>query len=157
VFVGEQAPEEDFNRPEGLVFGPDGNLYVTSFAPDEFTATGTHTDRIQIFAGPYSKRPGTLIGHIDLDRPSDLLQERAAAQALLFGPEGFLYVPIQAPYPVDGEPPVEGNSVGEVRRYNVFSKEYTVFYPSSLDGGKLQNAWYLTFGKTDPATLAYGR
>jgi hypothetical protein len=155
VFVAAQDPKEDFNRPEGLVFGPDGNLYVTSDAPDAFTATGTHTDRIQVFAGPNSKNPGSLIGHISLDEPSGLVQKRATAQALLFGKDGFLYVPIQGPLKGLGIT-VAGDSVGEVRRYNVQSKNYTIFYPSALNGGKLHEGWYLTFGKTNPATLAYG-
>ena len=39
-----------------------------------------------------------------------------------------------------------------VRRYDVATKGYTVFVAS---GGPLGQAWYLTFGQTDPATLAY--
>ena len=68
--------------------------------------------------------------------------ERAAAQALLFGPSGILYVPIL--------------TLGEVRRYtyNVPAKMWTfdLFVPR---GGPLVTPWYLTFGRTDPATLAY--
>jgi len=150
VFVTQQEPREDFNRPEGLAFGPDGNLYVTSFAPDAYAATGTHTDRVQIFAGPLSGNPGKLIDHIDLDCPSNSVEDRASAQALLFGPEGLLYVPIEAGNTV------AGNSAGEVRRYNVHSKRYTVFYPCVENKGLLKSGWYLTFGETDPATLDYG-
>jgi len=37
-------------------------------------------------------------------------------------------------------------------RYDVGDKTYRVFVPV----GKLANPEYLTFGRTDPATLAYG-
>jgi len=60
--------------------------------------------------------------------------------ALLFGPGGKLFVPIA--------------ETGEVRRYDVSTNQYTYtsFVPA---GGPLVNPWYLTFGTTDPATLAY--
>jgi hypothetical protein len=141
VFTG-MANYSDFNRPEGLVFGPDGNIYVTSFR-----ASPSDTDKILIFAGPGSAHPGMSLGQIDLDQVSADLQARAFAQALLFGPGGFLYVPINGP-------PL-GYSTGEVRRYNVASKNFDVLVAPALQGGLLQQPWYLTFGNTDPATLAY--
>jgi hypothetical protein len=73
---------------------------------------------------------------------------------LLFGPEGFLYVPISGPVIGPGQP-VASDSVGEIRRYNVHSKKYELFVPAFRNGGHLQAGWYLTFGKTDPATLDY--
>jgi DNA-binding beta-propeller fold protein YncE len=131
--------QASFNRPEGLVFGPDGNLYVTSFRnrqePDN--------DKILIFAGPGSRDPsfppGSFISKIDLDAvsPPDPPPMRTYAQALLFGPKGKLYVPI--------------SNTGEIRVYNVSTKGYNTFVPSGL----LMAPQYLTFGKTDPATLAY--
>jgi hypothetical protein len=137
VFTGD-ANYSDFNRPEGLVFGPDGNLYVTSFR-----ANGSDTDKILVFAGPSKTKPGTFLYQIDLDQVG---APRAVAQALLFGPGGFLYVPIDR---TDGSP-------GEIRRYNVstdtFPKTFDLFVSP---GGPLISPWYLTFGKTDPATLAY--
>jgi hypothetical protein len=132
----------DFNRPEGLVFGPDGNLYVTSFQ-----ASSTDTDKILIFAGPYGRKPGALRGKIDLDQVG---QDRAYAQALLFGPEGRLFVPIT---------PSTGAYAGQVRRYNVNDLgniRFDIFVPSSSMGtSPLVSSWYLTFGNTDPATLNY--
>jgi hypothetical protein len=96
-----------------------------------------------------------LIDHIDLDQPSNSVQDRAAARALLFGPNGFLYVPISGP--TSPPSPASSGSLGEIRRYNVLSKQYDAFVPAFRlpGGGHLQAGWYLTFGKTDPATLAY--
>ncbi len=116
------------HRPEGLVFGPNGNLYVTSF-----NSTGgdpTDTDKILV----YNAR-GKPVDHIDLDTAS---QPRTFAQALLFGPGGKLFVPI--------------NNTGEVRRYDVKTKTFNSFVPA---GTALTVPWYLTFDETDPATLAY--
>ena len=126
------------NRPEGLVFGPDGNLYITSFRAD-----ASDNDKILIFQGPGGTGHGAFIGQIDLD---EVGQPRAFAQALLFGPGGFLFVPIMG----------NGPDTGSVRRYDVVTKEYVVFVPASAKGGPLGAPIYLTFGNTDPATLSYG-
>ncbi|HEY0793873.1 MAG TPA: hypothetical protein VGD78_22615 [Chthoniobacterales bacterium] len=161
VFVSDlqtdlQSQHESFNRPEGLVFGPDGNLYVTGFRND-----ANDTDKILIFAGPHGtkKPPGAFLGKIPLDDVSADPQARAFAQALLFGPDGLLYVPITGPGPLITGPPNTpfGYSTGAVRRYSVWNKKRVTpdFVVPFLQDGPLQQPWYLTFGKTDPATLAY--
>jgi DNA-binding beta-propeller fold protein YncE len=127
----------DLNRPEGIAFGPDGNLYVTSFQKNN-----GDTDKIEIFAGPQSATPGAFLDKIDLDRGG---QPRAFAQALLFGPGGRLFVPITG----------NGPDTGAVRSYNVATKSFVNFVHPSAQGGPLGAPWYLTFGNTDPATLAY--
>lgn len=136
----------DFNRPEGLVFGPDGNIYVSSFRKDP-----KDTDKILIFAGPGHANPGAFLDQIDLELVGYNQQDRAFAQALLFGPDEFLYVPITGPSMGTGGPPI-GSSTGEVRRYNVHTKTFHVFVPPGVPLGE---PWYLTFGKTDPTTLDY--
>jgi hypothetical protein len=118
----------NLNRPDGLVFGPDGRLYVTSFRADS-----TDNDKILIYR--VNRQGATLVDHIDLDTAG---QARAFAQALLFGPGGYLFVPI--------------TNTGEVRRYDVNTKAYTTFVPA---GGPLEAPWFLTFGKTEPDTLIY--
>ncbi|MBZ5559302.1 MAG: DUF3455 domain-containing protein [Acidobacteriia bacterium] len=129
----------ELNRPEGVVFGPDGNLYTAAFRADL-----TDSDKILIFAGPDGASPGAYVGRIDLDVAG---QDREFAQALLFGPGGRLFVPISG---------IFGPDAGAVRRYDVTTKEFDVFVPPRPQGGPLGAPWYLTFGKTDPATLAYG-
>jgi hypothetical protein len=119
------------HRPEGLVFGPDGRLYVTAFRADS-----TDTGKILIFHGA----TGRCMDQIDLYQvpPPPASPPRAFAQALLFGPGGFLFVPI--------------TNTGAVRRYDVTKSSFpfTNFVPS---GGPLGQPWYLTFGETDPGTL----
>lgn len=128
VFIADNGGVGRLNRPEGLVFGPDGNLYITSFR-----ASPGDTDSIRIYSGA-----GTFLDKIDLYQVG---QPRTFTQAILFGPEGRLFVPI--------------NNTGEVRRYEVASKTFDVFVSSFADRGPLQEPWYLTFGNTDPKTLKY--
>jgi DNA-binding beta-propeller fold protein YncE len=115
------------HRPEGLVFGPDNNLYVTSFR-----ANAGDNDKVLVF-----NRKGQCLGQktIVLD---EVGQPRSYAQSLLFGPNNRLFVPM--------------NNTGEVRRYNVKTKTYDIFIPA---GGDLVNPWFMTFGETDPSTLEY--
>jgi DNA-binding beta-propeller fold protein YncE len=120
------------HRPEGLVFGPDGRLYVTAFR-----ANSSDTDKVLIFDGT-----GSCVDQIDLDQVG---QPRAFAQAILFGPEGFLFVPING----------NGPDTGAVRRYNVADKTFVNFVLPAAQGGPLGQPWYLTFGETDPGTLEY--
>jgi hypothetical protein len=118
------------HRPEGLAFGPDGRLYVTSFRADT-----NDVDRVLIF----DAARGACVDEIELDRVG---QPRSFAQALLFGPGGDLFVPISG----------GGPEAGAVRRYNIKTKRVTNFV---LPGGPLGLPWYLTFGNTNPVTLAY--
>jgi hypothetical protein len=117
-------------RPEGLTFGPDGKLYVTSFR-----INAADNDKILVFS-----RRGRYQGKIDLYLAGQ--QPRAFAQALTFGPGGRLYVPISG----------GGPDAGSVRRYDVSTKTYDTIIAS---GGDLISGWYLTFGETDPSTLEY--
>jgi len=133
TFVSSDSTN-DLQRPEGLVFGPDGNLYITSFR-----ASTSDTDKIDIFAGPKGVQPGAFLGKIDLDQVGG---DRAFAQALLFGPDGKLFVPITG-----GDP----HTTGTVRRYDVTTKAFDIFITSA----HLGQPFYLTFSQTDPATLAF--
>jgi hypothetical protein len=144
----------DLHRPEGLAFSPAGDLFVTSYrqrspVPGD-TVDPADNDRILIVPGPclrlHDRRSAAdtaracrlPLDRIDLWRAGQ--QERAYATALAFGPGGGLYVPI--------------SSTGEVRRYDVASKRYSVFIPAHSPGGPVAPE-YLSFGRTDPATLAY--
>jgi DNA-binding beta-propeller fold protein YncE len=137
VFLSDAGGVGQLNRPEGIVFGPDCNIYMTSFRAD-----ATDNDTIRVYQGPGGLSPGAFIGDIDLDVAG---QPRAFAQALLFGPGGFLFVPITG----------NGPDSGSVRRYDVTTKTFDVFVPPGALGGPLEEPWYLTFGSTNPATLAY--
>jgi hypothetical protein len=115
----------ELNRPEGLVFAPDGRLCITSFraTPDDF-------DSVRIYDGS----TGVFLDKISLNGAG---QVRSFAQALLFGPDGKLFVPVTA--------------TGEVRRYDIDTKSFEVFLPA----GSLVSPWFLSFGRTNSATLAY--
>jgi len=135
AFLGDFIPgtaANDLNGPGVPAFGPDGNLYVPSFA-----ANSNDTDKILEFNG----KTGAYIGKIDLDQVG---QPRAFAQQVLFGPEGKLFAPIAG-----------GPYQGEVRRYDVSTGAFDVFVPPQAAGGPLGNPWYFTFGLTNPFNLTY--
>ncbi len=138
------------HRPEGLVFGPDNKLYVTVFRADQ-NGEVNDNDKILVF-----NRNGSCVDQINLAQPESQVgaNERAFAQALVFGPGGRLFVPINGPV-VGVTGAVTGNHTGEIRRYNTRTKSFSLLVPSAANGGALQIPWYLTFGDTDPRTLEY--
>jgi hypothetical protein len=156
VFVSNSGNCADnvngLHRPEGLVFGPDGNLYIASRSADIGAPQGDDSDKILIVQGPNGSSPGAYVDQIDLDVAG---QPPASAQTLLFGPHGRLFVPINDIDSINDTESVNGPNTGAVRRYNVQTKEFDVFVPPRAQGGPLVSPWYLTFGNTDPATLAY--
>ena len=128
------------NRPDGIVFGPDGNLYVASFR-----ANASDADAIRIYDG----HTGVFIKEIELSTPP---APRAFAQGLLFGPDGKLFVPISGN---------DATTTGRIRKYDVETGTFEVFavVPTSTSpesSPESSTLWYLTFGKTNPGTLAYG-
>ena len=137
VFIDDPGGVNGLNRPDGLVFGPNGNLYVTSFRFNSPAGSGAF-DSIRVYDPDRN-----LVDSIPLDI-APLLDHRSFAQAILFGPDGKLFVPISGNDPA---------TTGEIRLYDVGTKKYDVFVPI----GKLASPQYLTFGRTDPATLAYGQ
>jgi glucose/arabinose dehydrogenase len=130
----------DLHRPEGLVFSPNGDLYVTSFRKD---ASDTDKALIIPHAALESGQMSLPLGRINWDQVGG---PRRFAQALLFGPDGDLFVPLNS----DPNPSL---SQGEVRRYNTQTKTYSTFVPQ---GGGLNAPYYLSFWRTNPATLEYG-
>jgi DNA-binding beta-propeller fold protein YncE len=147
VFVSGAGCGCNLDRPSGVVFGPDGRLYVTSSKPAGSNVAGSNvpsndTDKILIFDGT----TGAFIDKIDLDRPGG---QRSAAPGLLFGPQGLLYVTI-----AQITDSLEATGVGSVRRYNVASKQFHDMVPPNT---KLQLPTLFTFGDTNPATLVYER
>jgi len=132
VFIDDEGGFGRLNRPDGLVFGPDGLLYVTSFS-----AGPTDPDSIRVYDAD-----GELVDAIELWDPAT--EPRAFSQAILFGPGGALFVSILDKKGIN-------NNLGELRRYNVLIHSYDVFVPN----GVVFQPYYMTFGNTDPATLEY--
>lgn len=128
----------DLHNPEGIVFGADGMIYVTSSH-----GMLNDTDKILVI----DPATGKLKDEIPLDEPYGPV---SYSQAILFGPGGKLYVSI-------------GGGMGEVRRYDVTTKQYDVLVQPVLPippGPGLPlplplSPEYMTFGQTDPMTLAY--
>jgi DNA-binding beta-propeller fold protein YncE len=136
VLIDDKGGFGRLNRPDGIVFGPDGLLYVTSFR-----AAPGDTDSIRIYDAS-----GQFVDKFDLFDPAT--EPRAFSQALLFGPDGALFVSI---FDRGGL----GNNLGELRQYDVATKSYVVFAANASEGGVLLEPNYMTFGGTNPGTLSY--
>lgn len=117
----------NLHRPEGLVFAPDGKLWVTSFR-----ATTSDVDRLIAFDVSNNVTKADEIALYSANEP------RVFAQAILFGPGGSLFVPM--------------SNTGELRSYNVSTHAQTIITPA---GAPLKGPQYLSFGKTNPSTLDY--
>ncbi len=115
------------HNPEGIVFGPHGRLYVTTFRVDA-------SDNKILVLDVAAKK---LVDSIPLGS--------LFAQSLLFGPGDELYVPITG----------GGTASGSIRTYDVATKGFETLVLATSSGGGLQTPWYLTFKQTNPATLAY--
>ena len=129
IFVASDASNNyapGLHRPEGIVFGPDGNLYVTTFLQ------GSDLDGALGFnaAGQKVKQINWWIAG----------QSRVFAQAILFGPSGDLFVPVSSDY--------------GVRRYSA-SSGYVGYSLIPRTGKSIREGLFLTFRETNPATLAY--
>lgn len=91
-------------RPYGSAFGPDGNLYVSSFRSDQILRYGGTTgDFIDVFAAG----TGTANG---LNGPNDLL----------FNDSGDLYVTTQGSV-ADGKGEISYQFPSQILRYNIFT------------------------------------
>jgi hypothetical protein len=129
-----------------LTFDAHGNVYVVGRQP---TASTTGTDKLLAFApttsGPWACASIAGQPWIDLDQAG---QTHTYARSLLFGPGGYLYLPITSPT-------VSGGDTGAVRQYDLTTGNYTEFVApfSGLRG--LADWWWMTFGYTNPTTLAY--
>lgn len=122
--VVQNGDEGPLQQPEGLVFGPDGRLYVGSAGKD-----ATDSNRIVIYKRTHSGGL-TKVDQIDFS-PTTFIQ------APLFGPRGRLYAAM---------------NTGEVRKYNVHTKAFQVLVPTATPPMLFL---YPLFGRTDPTTLAY--
>jgi hypothetical protein len=149
--VAEPGETADLHRPEGIVFGPDGRLFVNSFRAD-----AADTDKVLVFT-----RAGdgfTQTGQIDLAAPTAAGGKRAFAQAMVFGPDrtgdgvADLYVPITGGSPATS---------GVIRVYDVATLGMGVGdaapepFQRFGDASRLKGGFYLAFGYTNPASLAY--
>jgi DNA-binding beta-propeller fold protein YncE len=121
----------DLHRPEGLVFDEDGHLWVTSFR-----ANADDSDRLI----KLDRKTGRQIDQLVLAPPVNRGGVRAFAQAIVFGPDGDLFVPISG-----------GPLAGEIRRCEPTSKYCRRIVEA---GGALQVPFYLIFENSDAATLA---
>ena len=125
-----------FHRPEGLVFDDQRNLWITSFRD---AGDPNDVDRILKLDG----KTGKLLDSIPLWAAGGT---RHYAQAILFGPDGKLFIPV-----ISGVPPAA--TTGKVLRCDTGTKQCdTIVQEGSTS---LTYPWFLIFRKSDPATLRY--
>ncbi|MBD2182914.1 NHL repeat-containing protein [Planktothrix sp. FACHB-1355] len=116
VFVGDHpnTPADETGglfRPYGTAFGPDGNLYVSSFLSDRILRYNGKTGQfIDVFATG-NQQPGGLNG----------------PNGLLFGLDGSLYVTTEGSIARNGEADFSDGLPSQLLRYNIQTKQSTVF------------------------------
>jgi sugar lactone lactonase YvrE len=157
VFV--PAGSGGLDAPAGMVFGPDGNLYVASAnwftsSNGPFHSGDFPAGAVLRFEGPSGKHPGTFLGTFVAGGSGGL----ANPNGILFGPDGKndgkldLYVASSL---------LAGNGVmiaepgtSQVLRYDGTTGAFLGTFVAP-DSGGLKDAWFLTFTETNPATLNY--
>jgi DNA-binding beta-propeller fold protein YncE len=155
VFIDDSGGVGQLNRPEGLVFDPDGKkLYVTSFCDLTFPCpTAANIDSIRVYDAAERNK---FLGQINLDPVARKVagQTRATAQALLFGPRENLFIPTTLRPAFSGEVlscDVENTRLSPAKPLDA-TRICSPFVPAD---GPLGIPFYLTFGRTDSATLTY--
>jgi sugar lactone lactonase YvrE len=148
VFAG---PGNGLNVVMGIVFGPDGNLYVASLG-DYFSA-GATPGSVSRFQGPGGANPGAFIDTFIPGGSGGLCNP----VGLLFGPDGNLYVTSVVGFHsyqsgVRQFGAVPGTS--QVLRYDGVTGAFLDVFVTP-DSGGLQLPVFMTFTRTDPATLNY--
>lgn len=149
IEAGEAA---DLHNPEGLVFHPDGTaIYVTSNRTNVTSSIDENTRIVVIDAAT-----GAQLRSIVLDPNTNKSTSRIFAQALAFGPDGELYIPTaHATFDTGPFGGVFNTVTGGVLKYDPATNATSAFITPSLADPTLEFPFYLTFGKTNPATLAY--
>jgi hypothetical protein len=129
VFVAADSNpfgENSSGRPRGLVFGPDGNLYVASFSAD-------HPSVLR-----FDGRTGVLIDAFVPEGSGGL----SVPTGPLFGPDGNLYLRSGL------------NGPGAVLRYDGTTGTFIDEFVPYGSGGLVGNKGFV-FRNSDPTTLAY--
>lgn len=127
---------DGFHRPDGLAFDGNGNLWITSFRD---TSNPDDVDRILKLDG----KTGRLLDSLPLSDPG---APRAYAQAILFGPDGKLFIPITGN---------AAETTGQLRRCDTRTKHCDIIVAANSAGGPLVSPLFLIFRRSDPATLKY--
>jgi sugar lactone lactonase YvrE len=155
VFV--TAASNGLVAPAGIVFGPDGNLYVAS--GNTFSSSAGAVLR---FDGPSGKNPGApdpapgQTGAIFVPGGSGGSGNNgglANPSGILFGPNGDLFVASSVEAATGGVFIAEPGT-SQVLRFNGTTGAFIGNFVTP-DSGGLKNAWFLTFTETDPTTLKY--
>jgi len=109
-FIDKFASGNGMIRPYGAAFGPDNLLYVSSFLSDQLLRFNATTGAfVDVFATGDGKAGG-------LNGPN----------ALVFGPDGKLYVSTQGSIAVNGQPTFPGLP-SQVLRYDITTRQGEVF------------------------------
>jgi hypothetical protein len=146
AFLGEfvASGSGGLDHPGGLVFGPDGSLYVSQF--------GSSNPVISHYEGPTGAHPGAYLGNFVPVGSGGLYNPGS----LLFGPDGNgdghqdLYV---ASARFDGQ--AKGNvHTSSVKRYDGVTGAFIDTFVAVNSGG-LDDPNFMTFTETDPTTLSY--
>jgi len=143
----EQGEAVDLHNPVGIVFAPDGRPYVISNRNDQNVAGADENTRIVIL-DPIT---GNELSYLELDPHTHPAKNptRLFAAAMLFGPEGKLYIPVLV------ESLADNSSLGAIVTYDPTTQQTSAFYANALIDQSIIHPGFLTFGQTDPATLTY--